>query len=54
MPKKPKKNLSDPFQIAHEVAEAAIGGPLFAPKKVKPAKPKKAGKTKAKAPRKGR
>jgi hypothetical protein len=55
MPKsKLKKNPSDPFQIAHEVAEAAIGGPLFTPKKVKPvSKPRKSSSRKVIHKRKG-
>ncbi len=36
----PKKNQTDPFKLAREVAEAAIGGPLFKPKKITPKKPR--------------
>jgi hypothetical protein len=35
MAKKLKKSPSDLFEVAHEVAEAAIGGPLFRPQKVR-------------------
>jgi hypothetical protein len=40
---KQKKAEHDPFEVAHELAEAAIGGPLFTPKKLtrKSAKSKK-------------
>jgi hypothetical protein len=37
---KQKKPERDAFQVAHELAEAAIGGPLFAPKKLIPKYPK--------------
>jgi hypothetical protein len=37
---KQKKAEPDPFEVAHELAEAAIGGPLFTPKKLTPNKPK--------------
>jgi hypothetical protein len=38
--KKSKKPPTDPFQIPHEIAEVAIGGPLFSPKKNFIRKPK--------------
>jgi hypothetical protein len=55
MPKKPKKSSTEPehFPLAHELAEDAIGGPLFQPKRIRirPPKPllrrKKATKKKA-------
>ena len=42
MPKKPKKSSTEPehFQLAHELAEDAIGGPLFQPKRIKIRRPK--------------
>lgn len=42
MPKKPKKSSTEPehFQLAHELAEDAIGGPLFQPKRIKIRPPK--------------
>ena len=42
MPKKPKKSSTEPehFQLAHELAEDAIGGPLFQPKRIKVRLPK--------------
>jgi hypothetical protein len=43
MPKNPKKTSAEPehFQLAHEIAEDAIGGPLFQPKpiRIRPPKP---------------
>jgi len=43
MRKKPKKVSTEPehFQLAHELAEDAIGGPLFEPKRIRirPSKP---------------
>ena len=32
MPKKPKKNPTDPIRLAYLVVEAAIGEPLIPPK----------------------
>jgi hypothetical protein len=42
MPKKHKKSSNDPepFQLAHELAEDAIGGPLFQPKRIRIRPPK--------------
>ena len=43
MPKKPKKFVSEPehFKLAHEIAEDAIGGPLFQPKPIRISRPKR-------------
>jgi hypothetical protein len=43
MPKKPKKNPTDPLALARSVVEAAIGGTLVPrkPSKKKPAKKSK-------------
>jgi len=35
MAKKTKKTAPDPFHVPHEIAEAAIGGPLFRPQKIR-------------------
>ena len=42
MAKKAKKSSTEPehFQLAHELAEDAIGGPLFQPKRVRIRPPK--------------
>jgi hypothetical protein len=42
MPKKPKKSATEPehFQLAHELAEDAIGGLLFQPKRIRIRRPK--------------
>ena len=42
MPKKVKKPSTEPehFQLAHELAEDAIGGPLFQPKRIRIRPPK--------------
>ncbi len=43
MPRKPKKSTSEPehFELAHQLAEDAIGEPLFQPKRImiRPPKP---------------
>ena len=42
MPKKGKKSSTEPehFQLAHELAEDAMGGPLFQPKRIRIRPPK--------------
>jgi len=42
MPKKPKKTPPEPehFHLAHEIAEDAIGGPLFQPRPIRIRRPK--------------
>jgi hypothetical protein len=42
MPKKRKKTSTEPehFHLAHEIAEDAIGGPLFQPKHIRIRRPK--------------
>jgi hypothetical protein len=42
MPKKTKKTPTEPehFHLAHEIAEDAIGGPLFQPKPIRIRRPK--------------
>jgi hypothetical protein len=56
MPKKPKKSSTEPehFQLAHELAEDAIGGPLFQPKRVRIGPPKPILRRKVVATRKAR
>jgi hypothetical protein len=42
MPKKRRNgtNEPEPFRLAHEIAEDAIGGPLFQPKRIRIRPPK--------------
>lgn len=46
--KKGKKSATEPehFQLAHELAEDAIGGPLFQPKRIRIRRPKPLGRRK--------